>query len=247
MAVIFGTRREPFLQIFLHSHYEIFHSTGARRPFDEKPSCLGSWVSTPLRPLTQGKCFLLFLPDFHSAYYDSFVYALGWSLPPSLGLSRICCTWTSFWWKRREGWAHPPALAKLGEMALGSKCGISRHWAVWLALFLKGWQNWQFLIAIWCYCHYKREAMGMNPKPCRVDDSKHWEWVRRWWAWYAQWLWFLELEKRGKLPLKPFFSNWANIFHYEIFRSTGARRPFDEKPSCLGSWGVTYTLPVRWF
>ena len=35
-----------------------------------------------LRPLTPGKCFLLFLPDSHSAYYDSFVSALGWSLPP---------------------------------------------------------------------------------------------------------------------------------------------------------------------
>ena len=35
-----------------------------------------------LRPLTRGKCFLLFLPDSHSAYYDSFVSAHGWSLPP---------------------------------------------------------------------------------------------------------------------------------------------------------------------
>ena len=34
----------------------------------------------------------LFLPDSHSAYYDSFVSALGQSLPSSLGLSRICCT-----------------------------------------------------------------------------------------------------------------------------------------------------------
>ena len=45
-----------------------------------------------LRPLTPGKRFLLFLPDSHSAYYDSFVSALGRSLPPSLDLSRICCT-----------------------------------------------------------------------------------------------------------------------------------------------------------
>ena len=67
---------------------------------DEKPSRLGLWVSTPLRPLIRGKHFLFF---FHSAYYDSFVSALGRSLSPSLGLSRICCTWTSFWWKQREG------------------------------------------------------------------------------------------------------------------------------------------------
>ena len=35
-----------------------------------------------LRLLTRGKRFLLFLPDSHSAYYDSFVSALGRSLPP---------------------------------------------------------------------------------------------------------------------------------------------------------------------
>ena len=57
MAVIFGTRREvnchfsAIGQIFLHSNYEIFYSTGARRPFQEKPSHLGSWVLTPLRML----------------------------------------------------------------------------------------------------------------------------------------------------------------------------------------------------
>ena len=50
-----------------------------------------------------GKAFLLFLPDSHSAYYDSFVSALGQSLLPSLGLSKICCTWSSFWRKRQVG------------------------------------------------------------------------------------------------------------------------------------------------
>ena len=96
----------------------MFCSTGTRRPFDEKPSHLGSWVSTLLRPLTWGKYFLLFLPDSHSAYYDSFVSVLGRSLPPpSLGLSRICCTWSSFWRKwwvgrgRGGWWDHPPAVS----------------------------------------------------------------------------------------------------------------------------------------
>ena len=37
---------------------------------------------TPLRPYTWGNRFLIFLPDSHSAYYDSFVSALGQSLPP---------------------------------------------------------------------------------------------------------------------------------------------------------------------
>ena len=31
-------------QIFLHSHYEIFRSTGARRPFDEKSSRPRLWM-----------------------------------------------------------------------------------------------------------------------------------------------------------------------------------------------------------
>ena len=39
-------------------------------------------VDFNLRPLTPGKRFLLFLPDSHSAYYDSVVSALGRSLPP---------------------------------------------------------------------------------------------------------------------------------------------------------------------
>ena len=82
-----------------------------------------------LRPLTPGKRFLLFLPDSHSAYYDSSVSALGQSLPPSLGLSMICCTWSSFWRKRQVGrgggwWDHPPALATLGKMALGTSVGF---------------------------------------------------------------------------------------------------------------------------
>ena len=83
----------------------------------------------PLRPLTPGKRFLLFFPDSHSAYYNSSVSALGRSLPPSLGLSRICCTWSSFWRKRRVGrgggwWDHPPTLAALGKMALGMSVGF---------------------------------------------------------------------------------------------------------------------------
>ena len=76
-----------------------------------------------LRPLTPGKRFL---PDSHSAYYDSFVSALGRSLPPSLGLSRICCTCPVSGGNGRGGgwWAHPPALATLGKMALGTSVGF---------------------------------------------------------------------------------------------------------------------------
>ena len=67
-------------------------------------------VCSALRPFTRGKRFLLFLPDSHSAYYDSFVSALG----RSLGLSRICCTWSSFWWGGRL--THPRL----------------QHWVKWL-------------------------------------------------------------------------------------------------------------------
>ena len=86
---------------------------------------------TLLRPLTRGKRFLLFLPDSHSVYYDSFVSAFGWNLPPSLGLSRICCTWDKFLVETEGGvghrgwWAHPPALASLGKMALGASVNFS--------------------------------------------------------------------------------------------------------------------------
>ena len=57
------------------SYYEIFRSTGARRLLDEKPSCLGSWVSIPLTPkqlyTTQGQVCLyqllvIFVSDLRS-------------------------------------------------------------------------------------------------------------------------------------------------------------------------------------
>ena len=38
-----------------------------------------------LRPLTRGRCFLLFLPNSHPAYDNSFVSAFGQSLPPLTG------------------------------------------------------------------------------------------------------------------------------------------------------------------
>ena len=75
-----------------------------------------------LRPLTPGKRFLLFVPDSHSAYYDSSVSALGRSLPPSPGLSRICCTWSSFWRKRRWG----------GGWVVGSPTRRLQHLVKWL-------------------------------------------------------------------------------------------------------------------
>ena len=73
-----------------------------------------------LRPLTPGKRFL---PDSHSAYYDGFVSALGRSLPPSLGLSRICCTWSSFWQKWRVG---------RGGVGGGITHPHLQHWVKWL-------------------------------------------------------------------------------------------------------------------
>ena len=39
-------------------------------------------TNNDLMLLTLGKCFLLFLPESHSAYYDSLMSALGRSLPP---------------------------------------------------------------------------------------------------------------------------------------------------------------------
>ena len=58
--------------------------------------------------------------------------------------------------------------------------------------------------------------MGRNLKPCRVDDSKHWEWVGLWWAWHTQWL---ELEKRGKLPFKAIFQQLGKYFCTPIMKS----------------------------
>ena len=56
------------------------------RDFRGSGGLLPDWNTTvKVMPLTQGKCFLLFLPDSHSAYYDSFVSVLGRSLPPLTG------------------------------------------------------------------------------------------------------------------------------------------------------------------
>ena len=87
--------------------------------------------SMTLRPLTWGKRFLLFLPDSHSAYYDSFVSALGQSLPPSLGLSRICCTCPVS--GGNGGWGG-------GGVGGGLTHPCLQHWVKWL------WERvWDFL------------------------------------------------------------------------------------------------------
>ena len=69
-----------------------------------------------LRPYTWGKRFLLFLPDFHSAYYDSFVSALG---VPLTGSFKDLLYLVQFLAETVGGegggwWAHPPALANTG-------------------------------------------------------------------------------------------------------------------------------------
>ena len=80
-------------------------------------------------PYTWGKRFLLFLPDSHSAYYDSFVSVLGQSLPPSLGFQGFVVLKKKKFLAETAGgegggwWAHPPTGS-------GNECGISRHWAV---------------------------------------------------------------------------------------------------------------------
>ena len=72
---------------------------------------------------------LLFLPDSHSAYYDSFVSALGRSLPPLTGSFKDLLHLDKFLVEMEGGaggwgWAHPPALATLGKMALEASVGF---------------------------------------------------------------------------------------------------------------------------
>ena len=73
-----------------------------------------------LRPLTWGKRFLLFLPDSHSAYYDSFVSALGRSLPPP--------HWVFQGFVALGQETHPHLQHWVNGS--GSECGISQHWAI---------------------------------------------------------------------------------------------------------------------
>ena len=86
------------------------------------------------KAIHQGKAFL-FLPDSHSAYYDSFVSAFGRSLPPLTGSFKNFLYLVQFLAETAGGeggggwWAHPPALATLGKMALGKSVrflGIGR-------------------------------------------------------------------------------------------------------------------------
>ena len=74
-----------------------------------------------LRPLTLGKRFLLFCPDSHSAYYDSFISALGWSLPPLTGSFKDLLYLKIKKFLAEKEWGGPPALATL---ALGTSVGF---------------------------------------------------------------------------------------------------------------------------
>ena len=82
-----------------------------------------------LRPFTWGKRFLLFLPDSHSAYYNSFVSALGQSLPPLTGSFKDLLYLVQFLAEMAGGegggwWDHPPVLTTLGKVALGTSVGF---------------------------------------------------------------------------------------------------------------------------
>ena len=65
------------------------------------------------------------MPDSHSAYYDSFVSALGQSLPPQWVFQGFAALEKVSGGNRGGGgWAHPPALATLGKMALEASVAL---------------------------------------------------------------------------------------------------------------------------
>ena len=78
-------------------------------------------VAYSLRPLTRRKRFLLFLPDSHSAYYNSFVSCLPhWVFQGFVALGHVSGGNEG----RGGGWAHPPTLATLGKIALEASVGF---------------------------------------------------------------------------------------------------------------------------
>ena len=126
---------------------------------------------------------------------------------------------------------HPHLHTTLGKMALRASVGF-------LGIGRSVSRRLAKLIVSHYYSASKERLWGQNLKPCHVHDSKHWEWVGLWWALACTMAVILELEKIGKLPYKAIGQMFLHS-HYEIFRSTGARRPFDEKPSRPGSWVST--------
>ena len=105
--------------------------------------------------------------------------AFGQSLPPLTGSFKGLLHLNKFLVEMEGGvgggwWAHPPALAALGKMALGARVGfLGIGWSV-------SRRAVQLNILFGTIATPKERLWGRNPKPCCVHDSKHWEWIGLW-------------------------------------------------------------------